>query len=56
VEKFRAFKADGELEPPERVACFLGWLLLKAPEASFTAQELDIRDETLWSNWEDFQP
>ena len=56
VEKFRAFKADGELEPPERVACFLGWLLLKAPEATFTAQELDIRDETLWSNWEDFQP
>lgn len=56
VEKFRAFKTDGELEPPERVARFLGWLLLEAPEATFTELELDIRDTSLQPRWEGFCP
>jgi len=56
VEKFRAFKTDGELESPERVARFLGWLLLEAPEATFTELELDIRDTSLQPRWEGFCP
>jgi hypothetical protein len=37
------------------VGRFLGWLLLKAPEATFTAQELDIRETALQPSWEGFR-
>lgn len=52
VEHFRRMKSDGVLLPPETVARFLSWLLLKADADTFVAQEHDIRDENLARHWD----
>ncbi len=44
VERFRALKAQGELEPPERVAAFIEALLTRTDPERFGAEEWDIRD------------
>ncbi|WP_440995465.1 SDR family NAD(P)-dependent oxidoreductase [Arhodomonas sp. SL1] len=44
VEHFRALKAQGALESPERVAAFAAAVLAETDETSFSAQEWDIRE------------
>ncbi|MBK1674208.1 short-chain dehydrogenase [Ectothiorhodospira shaposhnikovii] len=53
VERFRRLKAEGQLQPPERVADFLSWILLETGNRQFSEEEWDIDNEAQTRLWQD---
>ena len=52
VEQFRQYKATGALEPVERVAQFLHWLLVDVAGPQLGQREWDIRETEWRAAWE----
>ncbi|MGM0677785.1 MAG: SDR family oxidoreductase [Pseudomonadota bacterium] len=53
VERFRRLKAEGQLQPPERVADFMSWILLETGDKQFSQEEWDIENESQTRLWKD---
>ncbi|WP_026623457.1 SDR family oxidoreductase [Ectothiorhodospira haloalkaliphila] len=53
VERFRRLKTEGQLQPPERVADFMSWILLETGDKQFSLEEWDIDNESQTRLWKD---
>ncbi|MFP4682176.1 MAG: SDR family oxidoreductase [Ectothiorhodospira sp.] len=53
VERFRRLKSEGQLEPRERVADFISWVLLDTGDRQFAEAEWDIDNEAQTRLWRD---
>ncbi len=51
LQKFHDLYKNNELEPPEKVARFLFWILEKTSDDDFITDEWDIRDEQYQEFW-----
>ena len=52
LQKFHELYTKNELEPVERVAKFLYWILTKTNDEDFSVREWDIREDSYLKKWD----